>query len=191
VRDATVAANYAETLLELAHRADDASGWGTLIADLGAAVDGDPTLRLFLASPRIPASHKKDVLIKAFGDRLPATFVRFLETLVRNRRQLLIPEIAAEYNRMLDQMEGRLRADVTVARPLTPAEEKALATALTRAVGAGKTVVPVVRIHPAILGGVIVRVGDGVADGSVRARLAKLRRALGASRASGGVVPAL
>jgi F-type H+-transporting ATPase subunit delta len=191
VRDTTVAANYAETLLELAQRAGDAPGWGVLVGDLAAAIDGDPTLRQFLASPRIAASLKNEILIKAFGGRLPATFVRFLESLVRHRRQLLIPEIAAEYNRMLDQMEGRLRADVTVARPLTPAESKALATALTRAVGAGKTVVPVVRIHPAILGGVIVRVGDGVADGSVRARLAKLRRALGASRASAGVVQAL
>ena len=66
-----------------------------------------------------------------------------------------------------------------------------LAAALTRAVGSGRTVVPDVRVHPAILGGVIVRVGDGVADGSIRARLARLRRSLGASRASGGVVPAM
>jgi F-type H+-transporting ATPase subunit delta len=110
--------------------------------------------------------------------------------LVRHRRQTLIPEVAAEYTRMLDEVEGRVRAQVTVARALSGAEQSALAAALTRSVGAGKTVVPAVRVQPQILGGVIVRVGDGVADGSVRARLARLRRSLGASRAPDRALPA-
>ena len=160
-----------------------------MLGDLAAAVDADPTLRLFLALPKIAASQKSAILLKALGDRLPAVFVRFLETLVRHCRQTLIPAIAAEYVRMLDEVEGRVRAHVTVARPLTAAELTALGAALTRSVGAGKTVVPSVRVHPPILGGVIVRVGDGVADGSVRARLARLRRSIGATRASIGVLP--
>jgi F-type H+-transporting ATPase subunit delta len=189
VRETTIADNYAETLLELARRHGDPDEWGALLTALAAAVEGDTTLRHFLGSPRIDAGQKNAVLTRALSDGLPPIFLRFLEALVRNRRQLLVPEIATEYTRRLDEMEGRVRAQVTVARPLTPAEHKALGPALTRAVGAGKTIVPVIRIHPPILGGVIVHVRDGVADGSVRTRLARLRRALGATRVSVGVVP--
>jgi F-type H+-transporting ATPase subunit delta len=91
---------------------------------------------------------------------------------------MLLGDIAVAYNRLLDEVKGRVHADVTVARALDSAGEAALADSLTRTMGGGRRVVPQVRVHPPILGGVIVRVGDSVADGSVRTRLARLRRRL-------------
>jgi F-type H+-transporting ATPase subunit delta len=191
VRDTTIASNYAETLLELARRDGDPEAWGALLGELATAVESDSTLRLFLASPQIDVTEKNAVLAKALSDHLPPVFVRFVEALVRHRRQTLIPEIAHEYTRLLDEMENRVRARVTVARPLSNAETKALQPSLTRAIGGGRTVIPEIRIHPPILGGMIVHIGDGVADGSVRTRLARLRRMLGAGRASAEAVPGL
>jgi F-type H+-transporting ATPase subunit delta len=182
MRDETIAATYADVLLALAQRADDPQGWGAMFGDVGAAVEHDVRLRRFLESPRIADARKIDVLQRAFANVLPALLLRFLEALVRHRRQMLIPAIAAGYNRLLDQLEGRVHADVTVARPLDDAERDALAAQLTRAVGAGRSVVPLVRVHPPILGGVIVRLGDRVADGSVRTRLGRLRQRLAAAR---------
>ncbi len=62
------------------------------------------------------AQRKNEIIQKAYGGALPRTFVRFLQALVSNRRQMLIPLIAQEYNDLVDQVEGRVHASVTVAR---------------------------------------------------------------------------
>jgi F-type H+-transporting ATPase subunit delta len=182
MRDATIAATYADVLLTLAQRAKDTAGWATMVGDVAAAVEQDSRLRKFLESPRIGDAKKIEVLRKAFAKVVPAALLRFFEALVHHRRQTLIPAISTAYNRLLDELEGRVHADVTVARPLDDKARASLAAQLTRAVGAGRSVVPVVRVHPPILGGVIVRLGDRVADGSVRTRLARLRQLLASAR---------
>jgi len=173
MRDTTIARNYAEALLELARRAEDPSGWGKLIRDVASGVEQDLTLRHFLESPKISEAQKNEVFFEALGDRVPRHFLRFLQTLVRKRRQMLIPEIAHEYEGLLDIHEGRLHANVTVAREASEADEAQIAEQLSRVVG--KKVVPHMSVNPAILGGVVVRIGDTVMDGSVRRRLARLK----------------
>jgi F-type H+-transporting ATPase subunit delta len=178
MRDLTIAATYADVLLALAQKANKTQEWGEMFGDVAAAVEHDERLRQFLESPRIDDARKIELVRRAFARVLPAPLVRFLEALVHHRRQMLLPEIATVYNQRLDQIEGRVHADVTVARPMGDKAREALTAQLTRAVGGGRTVVPVVRVHPPILGGVIVRLGDQLADGSVRTRLARLRRRL-------------
>ena len=173
MRDSTIARNYAEALLELARRAEDPAGWGKLIRDIANGVQEDITLKHFLESPKISEAQKNEVFFQALGDRVPRHFLRFMQTLVRKRRQMLIPEIAIEYDNLLDIHEGRVHANVTVAKPATEAEENSIAKELSRVIG--KTVVPHMNVNPAILGGVVVKIGDTVMDGSVRRRLARLK----------------
>jgi F-type H+-transporting ATPase subunit delta len=173
MRDSTIARNYAEALLALARKADDLAGWGQMIEDVAEAIRRDDRLRRFLEGPQIAASEKNAVLGKAFQDRMPRLFVRYLQTLVRNRRQMLIPAIADEYRNLVDEVEGRLHAQVTVARPATDGDRETIARQLSRSLG--KVVVPHITVNPSILGGLMVRVGDTVMDGSVRKRLATLR----------------
>jgi F-type H+-transporting ATPase subunit delta len=176
MRDSTIAKNYAETLLELARRANDLEGWGKMIMDVADALEADASLRLFLDTPRVSADAKNAILAKAFQDRMPRLFVRYLQTLVKNRRQKLIPEIAEEYRSLFDAAEGRVHAQVTVSRESSDADRDMIAKELSRVLG--KTVIPHLTVNPAILGGVVVRVGDEVMDGSVRRRLSKLRNTL-------------
>lgn len=173
MRDVTIARNYAEALLSLAQKAQDPRGWGKMLSDVAAAIGTDVTLRRFLESPKVGVEQKNEILAKALQDRVPRIFVRFLQTLVKNRRQMLIPEITTEYFAVLDAVEGRVHADVTLAKEPDDASRRAIMTALGRAVG--KEVVPHVRIDPAILGGIVVRMGDTVMDGSVRRRLTLLK----------------
>jgi F-type H+-transporting ATPase subunit delta len=173
MREESVARNYAQALLELAEKARDPAGWGSMITDVSTAVQREPTFRRFLESPKVSAAEKNAVLAKAFQDRLPRMLVRFLQLLVTNRRQMLIPQIAREYMALLDEAQGRVHAEVTLAKPVGDEEERAIATQLSRAIG--KTVVPHVTIDPSILGGIVVRYGDTLMDGSVRRRLNTLR----------------
>ena len=174
MRESTIARNYAETLLVLATRAEDLRGWGKMLSDVASAMRENPTLRLFLESPRISAAQKSEVIGKAFQDQMPRLMLRFFQTLVRHRRQMLIPEISEEYLNLVDAAEGRIHARVTIARETDDAGRAAIAGQLSRMFG--KEVVPHVTVDPAILGGVVVHVGDTVLDGSVGKRLASLRR---------------
>jgi len=181
MNDATIGRNYAETLLVLANRSGDAAQeeWGTLIEELGGAMREDRKLRTFLESPKISAGQKIEVLGKALGKKVPRPFLKFLEILVGKRRQMLIPSIANEYRALIDASEDRVHANVTLAREPGAAEEQALTGQLSRLYG--KKVVPHITLNPAILGGVIVKVGDTVMDGSVRRRLATLKSRMIAS----------
>jgi F-type H+-transporting ATPase subunit delta len=173
MREPTIAKNYAETLLELAQRAGDLRGWGDMLDQVADAMETDRRLRTFLESPRVSAQRKNEILQKSYGAQLPRNFVRFLQALVSHRRQMLIPVIARAYHDLVDQVEGRVHASVTVARPADDSDRDIVTKQLSRMLG--KEVVPHFHVNAAILGGVVVRVGDTVLDGSVRRRLATLR----------------
>ena len=180
MRATTIAKNYAEALLVLAGKANDLEGWGVAINGVVTAIESDIRLRNFLAAPQISAAQKNVVIGKAFGGSLPKMMVRFIQKLVLNRRQMLIPQIAIEYGNLVDETTGRVHAQVTVSRDVSDAERNAIAAQLSRAFA--KTVVPHVDVNPAILGGIVVRVGDRVLDGSVRKRLKTLKARIVSAR---------
>jgi F-type H+-transporting ATPase subunit delta len=176
MRDATIARNYAQALLALATKGKQVAEYAGLISGMADAVREQPVLRRFLEAPQVSEGAKREVLRKALTGQAPPMFVRYVEKLVMNRRQLLIPHIAIEYADLVDQQEGRLHANVTVARPTQAGDAEQISKRLTAALG--KEVVAHLTVNPAILGGVIVRIGDSVMDGSVRRRLGVLRQAL-------------
>lgn len=173
MNDSTIGRNYAETLLILAKKQGQQEEWGALIDALAVAMQEDRTLKTFLESPKLAASQKIELLNSALRNKVPPVFLRFLEIVISKRRQMLIPAIATEYRALIDESEDRVHATVIVAREPAEAEKDALAKQLSRLLG--KRVVPHITLNPAILGGLIVKVGDTVMDGSVRRRLATLR----------------
>ena len=181
MRETTIARNYAEALLSLAQKANDPHGWSKMVSDIANAVGTDLTLRRFLESPKVSADQKSEILAKALQDRVPRILVRYLQALIKNRRQMMIPVIATEYFALLDDVENRVHAEVTLAREPSKADQTMIKERLGSALK--KDVVTHVRIDPAILGGVIVKIGDTVMDGSVRKRLTTLRSRLVAGKA--------
>ncbi|HVZ49211.1 MAG TPA: ATP synthase F1 subunit delta [Gemmatimonadaceae bacterium] len=175
MHDASIARNYAEALLELARKAGEPAveEWGGLVHALAAAVESDTTLRRFLEAPQVSAAQKSRILARGLEGRAPAMFIRFVQKLVSNRRQLLIPAVATAYTDLVDAAAGRVHARLTFARAVSDADRDAIAAQLSKVLS--KTVVPHTAVSPAILGGVVVRVGDTVMDGSVRRRLDAVR----------------
>lgn len=180
MRSVTIGRNYAETLMVLAGKAGDLRGWGAMLQDVASGMERDGKLRRFLDSPRVSDSQKSAIIGRAFATTLPRNMVRFLQALVTHRRQMLIPEIALQYHALVDEVENRVHAQITVARETGAEEQATIARELGRVLG--KEVVPHVTVNPEILGGVIVKVGDRVIDGSVRRRLQQLRSKLVATR---------
>jgi F-type H+-transporting ATPase subunit delta len=174
MNESTIGRNYAEALLALARKSGEVEEYGALLNSIATAMRDDQTLRTFLESPKLAASSKIEILEKALGKKVPRLFLRYIETVIQKRRQMLIPAISSEYQALLDEAENRLHANVTVAREPGEPERDALARQLSRLFG--KRVVPHISTNPAILGGVIVKVGDTVIDGSVRKRLSVLKQ---------------
>ena len=176
MRDETVARNYAETLFALAEKDEGLERYQEGIETVARLLDENAELRLFVETPRIAASDKKRVLKKALDGALPKPLVNFLMVVVDKRRQRLLREIAREYHDLVDQHFNRVHAEVTVARPL---DEPALEVVTERLTGLlGRTALPHVRVKPEILGGIVVRAGDTIYDGSLKSRLEGMRRQL-------------
>lgn len=176
MRDETVARSYAETLFELADRHDAVEGYGEALETVTRLLEEDGRFRLFLETPRIEDEEKKAVVRKAFGDRLPRHVLNFVLVTIDKRRQRLLREIAAQYHALVDERMGREHVQVSVARPVDDATRAMIVEKLSAALG--KTAIPHIRVNPEILGGLVVRTGDTIYDGSVRRRLDGMRRHL-------------
>ena len=184
MRAGTVARNYAEALLMLGQRHEAVVEYGALLEAVAGAVTTEPRLEAILASPRVPKERKKKLLRDALAGRAPAPFVRYLESIVQRGRQGLFHEIAKAYEKLLDAHLGRVHAAVSTAHAVDPDLAIEIAASLAKLVG--KEVLPHFRTDPRLLGGLVVRIGDRVLDGSVRRRLSLLRYSMLHARAGSG-----
>jgi F-type H+-transporting ATPase subunit delta len=100
----------------------------------------------------------------------------FLGVVARNRRLFAVPEMIEAYLQQLAERRGEVTAQVTVAQPLDEARRATLMEQLRRAVGA--RVAADIRVDPALLGGMVVKVGSRMVDASLSSRLQRLRLAM-------------
>lgn len=174
MRDVTIARNYAETLFVLATKANAAEAWGDLM-DSTAGAMSTPAIEAVLMSPRVPKERKVAIVQDAMRGA-PTPFTLFLAAVIRRGRQLMLSQIADEYRVLVDVKLNRVRAGVTVAREMDALARSVIVERLSAAIG--KDVIAGFATDPALLGGVVVRIGDRVYDGSVRKKLAVLRNKL-------------
>lgn len=176
MREETVARNYAETLFELAKKHGQVDAFAEGIEAVARLIDENPNVREFVETPRVAAAEKKRVLEGALKGHVPQLLMNFINLVIDKRRQRLIGPIASAYQDLQDEHAGRTHVDVTVARPLHGEELSDVGDRLSRAFG--KQVIPHLRVSPEILGGIIVKTGDTIYDGSVRRQIDRMRRTL-------------
>lgn len=172
----TVARNYAATLFDLAQRHEGLEAFAGGVDTLVGLLDQNPSFRVFLETPRIADHDKKALLRRVFSDVLPRPLLNFLLVTVDKRRQRLLGHIAEEFHALLDEHLGRTHVTVTVARQIDAAALEEVSGRLSALLG--REAIPHVRINPAILGGVHLKTGDTVYDGTLRRRMKQLRRQL-------------
>lgn len=176
MREPTIARNYAEALLQLGEKSGNTELFADLIRGISNAVESDLRIRQFLESPRVPKRSKQDILGRALAPYAPLPFVRFIEAVVKRGRQGLLVPICQGYLRLVDDKFNRVHAGVTLARQPDASLQEMVRRRLSEVLG--KEVIPQFRTDPDILGGLVVRIGDRVMDGSLRRRMVVLRRKL-------------
>jgi F-type H+-transporting ATPase subunit delta len=171
-----IARVYAEALLDLAQ---DKGDLGRVVDDLHAVrelFDKDPTFRMFFSTHRLERHEKQRILKDALQDKIGRNVLGLLHVLVDKRRELLIDNIVDEFDRFKDIREGIRHAYVTSARPLDEDQTADIRRRLEASTGLQITLHE--RVDPKLLGGLVVKLGDRIVDGTVRRRLQKLRRAI-------------
>ena len=174
MKSTTIARNYAEALFQAADARSKVEAYGEILDAVAGAVAADERISVALESPRVPKPVKAQLLEDALSGQAPKEFVRFLQAVVRRGRQGLLGEIAQAYQGLVDVKLNRVHAGVTLAGAADAALERQIVERLRTAIG--KDIRAHFREDAGILGGVVVRVGDRVFDGSIRRRLAALRR---------------
>lgn len=174
MREPTIARNYAQALLELGEQRTETAVYADLMEALADVIRTEERVRVVLESPRVPKPQKIAILGRALEGLAPDGFQRFLWAVIKRHRQGMLPAIAVEYHRLVDHKMGRVHAHVTLVRDPDESLEQIVRRRLDEALA--KEVIPHFRSDPTILGGVIVRVGDRIYDGSVRRRMVALRR---------------
>ena len=113
------------------------------------------------------------------GNRVDAEATNLIRLLAQNRRLLVLPEIAYQYEKLKAEAERTVRAELESALPVSEKEQERITAALKQRLG--RNVELVCRINKKLVGGAVIRAGDLVIDGSVQARLNKLAAIIGAS----------
>ena len=176
-----LARRYARALLEVA-TADGAKAVLALRDELRGFVPqlaSHAQLRLALAHPGLGADQKRRlVLALAERAKVRPLVKRLVELLSTRDRLTLLSAVAEEYAELANAAQGVVAAEAVTALPLAAAQKKALESALK---GSASSVELRERVDPALVGGVVIRAFGRTYDGSVRTRLAALRRRLAAS----------
>jgi F-type H+-transporting ATPase subunit delta len=166
---------YARALFEAAEEADRVDAVASDLAAIAGAMDEVPELRAFLRNPQIDPAGKAEVLeqLTREADELVGNFVRLV---AEKGRAGELPEISAELDALVAQAQNRLTVELTTAHELSDAEAKSIVQQIEKA--SGRTVEATRSVDPSLIGGIVLRIGSHLADGSVRGRLERLRHEL-------------
>ena len=171
----TAARRYAEAAFEVAMRDGTLERWRADL-DLAAAIAGEKRALDVLANPAIPIERRATALDQMLGTRLSDQAKNLIRLLLRRGRIEDLPRVATEFRRLDDDRQGITHATAASATELTEEEIRQLTARLEQSTG-GRIALDV-EVDPSLLGGIVVRVGDRLIDGSVRGRLERLRNQL-------------
>jgi F-type H+-transporting ATPase subunit delta len=171
----TIARPYAQAVFELAKAQGKLKVWSEMLA-LAAAVVADPQMQSLLSDPRLSKDQLAKLFLELVGGPLDPMGRNFIQVLIANRRLGLLPEIAALFEAERAVAEGTLQAEVISAYPLSEQQQAKIAAALQARYGRSVSITS--HIDNSLLGGVLIRAGDSVIDGTARGQLAKLANTL-------------
>ncbi len=178
----TVARPYAQAVFDLAHEAGELATWSESL-DVAAQLSADGQIANYLSDPAFSNEQRLDFLTGLFA-KAKATVLagsdkkgtNFLRLLIENGRVAVLAEIAEHFEALKADVEGTVDVLVTSASPLSATQQKQISTMLEKRLG--REVRIETEIDENLIGGAVIKAGDVVIDGSLRARLDGLSNAL-------------
>jgi F-type H+-transporting ATPase subunit delta len=167
-----IARRYAEAVFDIGHEQNAIEQWRQDIAFLNELL-GNRRLIVVLTDPKISFAKKEAIIRDLASSRVQPGALGLALALVERGLVDYMPSIARDFTTLYDEYHHQIQATVTAALPLTPAEQSDITAYLQRITG--KTIQLQVQVDNSIIGGIIVRVGDTLIDGSVLRRLKVLR----------------
>jgi F-type H+-transporting ATPase subunit delta len=166
---------YASALHSLASDRSQTDSVRKALATFRRLIDESEDLRRLVRNPMFSAQDQlkalTPILARAGIDGVAADFIKLVTS---KRRLFAIADMIDGFNKLDDAEKGVTRAEITVAQPLTAGQIDALETTLQEITG-GKSVEIVTKIDPALIGGLVVKLGSRMMDSSLRTKLASIR----------------
>ncbi|MDC1073350.1 F0F1 ATP synthase subunit delta [Gammaproteobacteria bacterium] len=173
--NASIARPYAQAVFEIARESNAFPEWSQALGRLADLASQEQVSSLF-SHPRVDKEDVASILIESCGDLLDSAGQNFVNLLVRNGRLGTLPDIAEQFELLRAEEERTITAKVESALPVSESHQKRISEALARKLG--RRVELEVTMDATLIGGAVIRAGDLVIDGSVRARLEKLAAAI-------------
>lgn len=168
---------YARALLASVASEEADAVVGELESLVTGVIDQNRALELVLLNPKMPIESKWELIDRVFGGRMNGKLITFLKVVARRQRLNALRSIQRAATKLRDEAAGRVQVQVTVPQAMSDTERSALIDRLKQVFR--KEVRLNVSIDSAIIGGLIIRVGDTVFDGSVDGQLQTLRKTVG------------
>jgi F-type H+-transporting ATPase subunit delta len=175
-RDLVVRKRYARALFEAARERQQIAEVGEGLELVSSVLDTDEEFRRVWEYPGISSDAKKQLAREAFEGRIPELALNAILLTIDKRREAILPDLAEGYREIADEALGRATAVVYSPKPLTEEERREVAETFGKLTGKQMNVENIVK--PELLGGIQVRIGDRLYDGSLAGKLQRLQKSL-------------
>lgn len=168
---------YAKGLLGATERAGNTDA---VLAELDSFVDDVltrlPSLEAALSSPRVPIEAKERLLDSVFKPGSSRELANFVKVLARRGRLNAVRAVRSAAHRLVNELRGRLEVQLTTAEPLDRPTSELIRSKLKDSLG--REIELHTHVDPELIGGIVIRIGDTVYDGSIANQLQQLRSEL-------------
>ena len=171
----TLARPYAKAAFEVAQAESKQAEWSDALQFIEAVV-GNEEFAAVIDSPSMSAEAKGEILIDICAEKISATQKNFIKVMAENSRLVLMPEIVALFEAHRAEAENTIEATATSAYALSDAQVQSMTNALKKKLG--REVTLTTEVDSSLIGGVIIRAGDLVIDGSTQAKIGSLTQAV-------------
>ena len=171
----TAARPYAQAAFDEAQKLGDLKGWSELLVGLAEVVQY-PDVSALISNPRIAKDKVAALLVEAMGGKLSSQQVNLIQLLAENGRLAVLPEMAAIYETLKAEAEKSVNVEVESAFELSSAQKDQIVAALKKRMA--REINLSCSVNKDLLGGVVIRAGDKVIDGSARSRLGEMASAM-------------